>query len=298
MSRVERIPLEGGRILFRRYHDNGAIQSEAILRHERGAIEGTSRMWHPNGVLAEEFSVHDGVYDGLHRIWDANGRLVDEFEMKKGTGVLRIWTLNRDSEWRLTGETSMVGGRMTGRQRCYLDAEGKEGIELYWINGKKVSKKRYLEACAKDPKLPRYEGELPLARPKFPRARRPKKPTEPVNISDDLPLQLLGGPAVREALAWLEESREPSRSLGEAASQGNSIKLVKKLYGLGAVSVHAVEIDGAADVEQNSGKLVVELPPDAEHRKQLLAFTNRRARRLGFDPDPDRGQRYVLLMLD
>ena len=101
-----------------------------------------------------------------------------------------------------------------------------------------------------------------------------------------------------EALAWLDESREPSRSLGEATSQGNSIKLVKKLYSLGAVSIHAVEIDGAPDTDQNSGKLVVELPPDADHRKKVLAYTNRRARRLGFDPDPDGGQRYVLLMLD
>ncbi len=154
MSRVERILLEGGRILFRRYHDNGAIESEAILRHERGAIEGMSRRWHPNGVLAEEFSVHDGVYDGVHRIWDANGKLLDEFEMKKGTGVSHIWSLGRDSEWEFLGEISMIGGQMTGRQRCYLDAERKEGFELYWINDNKVSKKRYLEACASGPRQP------------------------------------------------------------------------------------------------------------------------------------------------
>jgi hypothetical protein len=298
MSQVERIPLDGGRILFRRYHDNGAMESEAILTHEMGAIEGISRHWHANGTLAEEFSVHNGVYDGVHRIWDANGKLLDEFEMKMGTGVLRIWTLARDSQWRLIGETPMINGRMTGRQRCYADAQAKEGFEFYWINGKKVSKKRYLEASAKDPKLPRYEGESPLARPEFLRAERSKKSREAVKVSDDLPLQLLRGSNVREALAWLEESSEPSRSLGEATSQGNSIKLVKKLYSLGAVAVHAVEIDGVPDAEQNSGKLVVELPPDAEHRKQVLAYTNRRARRLGFDPDPDGGQRYVLLMLD
>jgi len=276
MPRVERIPLDDGRILCRGYHDNGAIESEAILRRERGAIEGMSRRWHQNGVLAEEFSVHDGVYDGVHRIWDANGKLLDEFEMKKGTGVSHIWALSRDSQWELIGETSMIDGRMTGRQLCYADAQAKEGFELYWINDKKVSKKRYLEACAKDLKLPRYEGEPPLARPEFLRAKRSKKNREPIKVSDDLPLQLLRGSNVREALAWLEESREPSRSLGEATSQGNSIKLVKKLYSLGAVAIHAVEIDGAPDAEQNSGKLVVELPADAEHRKQVLAYTNRR----------------------
>ena len=87
MSRVEYIPLEGGRILTRHYYDNGVMESEAVLTHEMGAIEGISRYWHANGTLAKEFSVHNGVYDGVHRIWDANGRLVDEFEMKEGTGA-------------------------------------------------------------------------------------------------------------------------------------------------------------------------------------------------------------------
>jgi hypothetical protein len=298
MSRVEHIRQEGGRVLRRAYYDNGSIESEAILMHERGLADGICRRWHRNGVLAGESSFDRGLCDGVQRIWNANGKLLDAFEMEKGTGVLRLWTLDRNSHWSLSGETTMVDGQMTGRHIVYFDEECKTGIATYWIEDKKLSKKRYLEACQKDPKLPRYETESPVRRPTIPRARHPKKPAEPVKVSDELHLRLLNGPAVREALRWLEESREPSRSLGEATTQGESLRLVKKLHSLGALAVHAVEIDGAPNDHQNSGKLIIELPPDAERRKTLLAFTNRLARRLGFDPDPDGGQRYVLLMLD
>jgi len=40
------------------------------------------------------------------------------------------------------------------------------------------------------------------------------------------------------------------------------------------------------------------LPKDDETREKLLQFCGRLARKLGFDPDPDVGQRYILLMLD
>jgi antitoxin component YwqK of YwqJK toxin-antitoxin module len=289
-TQTEKITRADGTILSRRYHANGSIESEAILTRDRGPIHGFSRRWHPNGVLAQELSFDHGLWDGVQRVWNDKGELVDSFEMKKGTGVLHLWSL--DTEFH--SEIAMVDGHQTGRQLIYCDG-GKTAIETYSINDKKVSKKRYFEACQKDPKLPRYDWEPPVPRPKVFRAKRRK---EPVKVSDDLPLSLLAGSDVREALTWLTEAREPSRSLGEGTTQGNSLKLVKKLYGLGAVSVNVVEIRGAPNEDQNSGKLVVELPEDAERRKKLLQFSNRRARKLGFDPDPDGGQRYIFMMLD
>jgi hypothetical protein len=290
----ENITRADGTILSRSYHANGSLESEATLSRDNGPIQGISRRWHPNGVLAEEFTIDQGLWDGLHRIWNDKGELLDSFEMKKGTGALHVWSWDRDSQWHLNGELTHVAGRLTGRQLTYCDG-GTTAIEAYWLNDQKVSKRRYFDACNQDPRLPRYDWEPPLPRFKLPRPRRPKRP---IKVSDDLPRTLLAGTGVREALNWLLESREPSRSLGEATTQEDSLKLVKKLYSLGAVAVHAVEIDGLATGDQNSGKLVVELPDDPERRKKLFRFSNRNARKLGFDPDPDGGQRYLFMMLD
>jgi hypothetical protein len=234
------------------------------------------------------------------RHWNADGKLVDSFEMKEGTGVFRTWELDRaTSQWHPLGETNLVNGRRTGKVILHM-GDG-EGLEQFWINDRRVSKKRYFEATTQDKTLPQYPPEPAVRRPRFPRVKRTRPPRK---VSDDLPLKLLAGPNVREALAWLEETREPSRSLGAAdsvpvyASQPESLKFVKKLYRLGAVKVHAVEIDGAANEDQNTGELVVELPDEPEARKKVLQVCNRCVRRHGFDPYPDTGQRYVFFKLD
>ena len=191
-----------------------------------------------------------------------------------------------------------MAAKLAGRFYTWVTVKG---LERYWINDKRVSKKRYFEAAAQDKALPQYPAEPAVRQARFPRVKRTRAPRK---VSDDLSLKLLAGPNVREALAWLEETREPSRSLGAAdsvpvyASQPESLKFVKKLYRLGAVKVHAVEIDGAANEDQNTGELVVELPHEPEVRKKVLQVCNRCVRRHGFDPYPDTGQRYVFFKLD
>jgi antitoxin component YwqK of YwqJK toxin-antitoxin module len=54
----------------------------------------------------------------------------------------------------------------TGRQKCW-DENGDFVVEAYWIKGKKVSRKRYLEACKTDSELPQYpEPKSPISRKK------------------------------------------------------------------------------------------------------------------------------------
>ncbi len=103
---------------------------------------------------------------------------------------------------------------------------------------------------------------------------------------------------VDDRLESMQQTRQPSRSLGEATGQDESIRLVKELYALGAVTVHAVEIDGAPSEDQNTGRLVIELPQEQGMRDKLMKYCGESARELGFDPDPDVGQRYLFLMLD
>lgn len=273
----------------RDYHDNGMIRFESDFID--GVPHGLQRHWHPNGVLAMEMPFDHGIIDGMVRQWNHKGELVATSNLKMGTGVLR--TLNLEQG--LDGEITYVDGKFTGRQRCYCG--GELMATVFWLDNDKVSRKRYLEACKQNPNLPRYEDEPAIAA-KNPAKKAAKRASQSYQPADELPLKLLHGSHVREALGWLQESRNPSRSLGEARNQDDSIKLVEKLYQLGAQAVHATEIKSSPSRDQNSGRLILELPEQQEKRKKLFRICGKIAKAGGFDADPDVRQRYLLLMLD
>lgn len=275
----------------RAYYDDGALRAEGALLD--GVPDGLHREWHPNGVLAKETPYTRGIIDGTVRQWNDEGELIAESTLPNGSGILRTVC----PEQGIRGEMTFVKGKLTGRQLAYFDT-GELAGETYWLENEKVSKKRYLEACKQNPSLPRYEDEPRSGAKNAARKKAGKPPGQHGQPLDELPLKLLQGPRVREALAWLQESRQPSRSLGEATGQDESIRLVKALYSLGAVAVHAVEINGGADEDQNTGRIIIELPQDRQQRKNLLEFCGELARDAGFDSESDLGQRYVLLMLD
>jgi hypothetical protein len=101
-----------------------------------------------------------------------------------------------------------------------------------------------------------------------------------------------------EALTWLTEKFVPERTLGEAKSREAGIALVKSLYKIGAIKVLVFNIDIIPTGEQNSGRLIVELPKGSTERANLLAKCAEIGAEQGFDPEPDYGQRYTILMLD
>jgi antitoxin component YwqK of YwqJK toxin-antitoxin module len=71
--------------------------------------------------------------------------------MNHGTGVFKGWYDNGI----LAHETTIVGGLPTGRQKCW-DEKGDLVAEAYWIDGKRVSRKKYFERCKVEPWLPQY----------------------------------------------------------------------------------------------------------------------------------------------
>jgi hypothetical protein len=100
-----------------------------------------------------------------------------------------------------------------------------------------------------------------------------------------------------EALEWLRAASDQSfRNLGEMETD-ESIRLVQRLYDLGAQKVLAVEIDDYPE-GANTGHLLVQLPPDDSAREQLFAFEREDAESHGFDGTPDNGQEYLYLKLD
>ena len=55
----------------------------------------------------------------------------------------------------LSSEVSVVKGLITGRQKTWYE-DGEPVPDAYWIRGKRVSRKKYFEACKTDSELPQY----------------------------------------------------------------------------------------------------------------------------------------------
>jgi hypothetical protein len=119
-------------------------------------------------------------------------------------------------------------------------------------------------------------------------------------MSDEFCQQFLDDPNTREVLEWLRSKPEGElfRSLGESGSTEDSIALAQEIYDAGAVEVLAVEIDDYEEDGQNTGKLVIKLPDQADARKRVFAWANANSESQGFDPEIDTGQRYLFSMLD
>ena len=111
-------------------------------------------------------------------------------------------------------------------------------------------------------------------------------------------LRLINRGHTGEARKWLTERKNGEvRTLGELESADESLALVEELYAAGAQKVMAVEID-ITNAGQNTGKLVIELHPEAKWRKRCFEIQGTIARKQGYDPTPDVGQKYLFIMLD
>ena len=116
--------------------------------------------------------------------------------------------------------------------------------------------------------------------------------------NDEMEKSIIASGNAREAMSWLTEVNVPERSLGECSSSETSVELIQELYNLGAIKVWVFDIDGGSTEEQNSGRLIVELPNEPQKRTLLLAKCAKIGSESGFDAEPDTGQQYTLLMLD
>ena len=259
----------------RKYYDDGTLAEEV---HYRGKKEhGPWRRWHPNGVLAEEFWFDDGLYHtGVNRSWDDTGQL--------------------------RSEVPYVNCQQTGRMTVY-DEKGRVVFRHYAIDGRKVSPAKYRAACDTRPELPRYpEPDEDDRKASTTRKRRAKRSPADNGQRDDTAFieELLSG-ASAEALGWLRGAPgDADRSLGDMAHD-ESVQLVERLYAMGAMKVHAVQMEQTPGTDDEStNHLLIELPvaPDqAEARASLFEFENQFAESEGFEGEADRGQKFLYLKL-
>lgn len=270
----------------RTFYPDGTLEKEV---HFFGTKEnGPWRRWHPNGVLAEEYFFEHGVYvNTINRSWDEHGMLRSEHSILNGseTGRLTVW-----------------------------DQDGSIIYRHFALDGRKVSRAMYEEACKGRPELPRYkEDEPPRAVFRRPSQRTSKNKREAAprplhtsraseeskvdsyaNIFHD---KLLASPKA-EALQWLNSSNQrAARSLGEMHFE-EAVFLVTNLYEYGAIEVIAVEIETTPGTDdQTTNHLLVRLPTEPAGRERLFSLENEHADSKGFDGETDHGQSHLYFKL-
>lgn len=106
-------------------------------------------------------------------------------------------------------------------------------------------------------------------------------------------------PDAQDAVEWLAASNdESSRNLGELPPGKKSTNLLERFIKHGAVNVYVVNVQTDDDGSMNTGHLLVELPNDPKDRKRILKLVNQMNCQVGFDPESDSGQSFVLVALD
>ncbi len=148
----------------RSWHENGELEEEYELVD--GVVVGERRQWHDNGVLAKTEPHVSGRVHGTVRQWNREGNMLGEYTMTDGRGVQREW--NEDGTISMEHEHFSEG---TARVKVFDDL-GKAHESFMW-NGKRVSKKKFLERLG----LPQ-EGQMPSGGQDSPSCSRPSRSGE------------------------------------------------------------------------------------------------------------------------
>jgi hypothetical protein len=271
----------------RTFYSNGQLEAE--VTYKNGLPNGITRMWHPNGVLASELPVKDGIVEGTAREWNENGVLLGSYEIINGCGVMKSWYPGG----KLMGEISYVNGQWNGRI-CTWDEDGGLIAEEFQIDGKKISKKKYIEACKDNRTLPRYEDSDAKKKIKLPSTKYRQRKTPVSDQERDKHNQFItefrAKPNHAEARQWLADNE--NRNIGEMMPEA-AREVVKEGYQAGATKIIAVDIQG-----DTTDCLIVELPSKGIARKRVFEWNNALAQSSGFDPYDDWGQKELFVFFD
>ena len=257
-----------------------------VVPLRNGRRHGVVRVWHKNGVLANEERYLNGLLHGVCRQWNETGRLLGKYRMVHGTGVQRIWHENG----RLQLEFSTVRGDFSGHYCLWLN-DGKLMSEEIYLNGRPVTAEEYRAACAKDKSLPKLTGNAgkPL----------PNTVATEKHIHEVFVRSLLAQKNRAEVRKWLASGGKAVRSLGRFKRESDALKFVEALYKAGASKVIAPDIYAGKAGDQFADCLLVKLPKIAPKRKAIRKVCAQLSKRkLGaFQPDKDIGETQLYLLL-
>ncbi len=174
------------------------------------------------------------------------------------------------------------------------------------MNSKLVSRARYEKERVKYPDMPAPDAKIEdwgaeiLKEVKRERRQRRKAaknhqadPTA-ANRVDQFCIDLMKDYPRKDAVIWI---KSPKNTLGEH-SHRKSTHLVAKLLKLGCQKIWACKIDRYDDGMENTGHLIVELPPSPKARQPLLEYIDQLASEQGYSGDFDDGQRFAYIKLD
>jgi uncharacterized protein len=129
------------RTTLRDYYPSGKLRLESEINRQ-GVPDGTCREYFENGQLKALSSRSDGVLDGPFQQWREDGKLLGEFKFNAGNGTYRHWhdngTIGLETEYR--------DGIQHGSSKVYDPDSGKCVLTQYFLKGKKVSKKAWLNS--------------------------------------------------------------------------------------------------------------------------------------------------------
>jgi hypothetical protein len=221
-------------------------------------------------------------------------------QLPSGKTIMRQF----DGDGRVMSETHTYGTLDIAIAFEFTD--GVKTGEMYFVNKKLASRKRYEKARVEyadmpcpDTEVEDFGGELlkDVRAQRQQRARAAKEhipdPGAAARIDEFCQSMLAAGKRA-DAESWIESK---GHTLGEY-SHAKSRNLVRKLLRIGARCVHVCDIDDYDDNQENSGHLVVELPDDSEKRRQVLREIDRIVAPQGYDGNFDDGQRYAYVKLD
>ena len=187
------------------------------------------------------------------------------------------------------------------RQRAFFE-DGVFAADTYWLKNREVSRKKYLEACAKDPSLPRYEDDDVKSTLKLPstKYRLRKTPISEAERSkhDEFIAKFRANPNQAEARQWLATGPAGAmRTLGEMDSDGSRV-VVEEGYAAGAQKIIAVDIQSDDEKSETTDHLIVAIPAKGPKRKRAFEWVNELAQQSGFDPEDDWGQAELFIFFD
>lgn len=262
---------EGG--THREKFPDGTLSTEYTIKN--GKEHGLSRRWHANGVLAEERHYRHGLLHGLAKQWNAQGVLLGTCNLRNGTGLLRKWYDNGQ----VRAESSFLRGALTGRMRLWAE-DGMLYTQVYLFEWRQISKKRYLQKCKVNPQLPRFEQDRTtntlgnyMRRLRRERRERAKLGPTPEEIEyqrmfDEQCKSETKEKRSKELLFWLTKEGKRPKELGES-SRGESLRLGRRLYALGATKVWAINIERDPDGAEYSKGLIIALPKHAKNQSKM-----------------------------
>lgn len=100
-----------------------------------------------------------------------------------------------------------------------------------------------------------------------------------------------------EAIDWLTGApKGVHRNVGELTHE-DSVRFVRRLYKLGAPEVVVVEI-GVNATYESTDTLIAMLPKEPVARKAIFDSEGERAEEMGYEQEPDVGQKYLLVWFD